>query len=114
MKFAELDRRMRGLEYFHGLRFLPGAWVVLRLDGHGFSRFTQERFEKPFDVRLHACMVETARAVLEAFQGIYAYTESDEISLLLPRDWDLYDRELEKSVSLSAGLASARFSLACG
>ncbi len=58
--------------------------------------------------------MEAARALLEELQGLYAYTESDEISLLLPRAWDLYDRELEKAVSLSAGLASAAFSLACG
>src|SRR3954447_6236668 len=37
-----------------------------------------------------------------------------QVSVLLPRAWDLYDRELEKAVSLSAGLASAAFSLACG
>lgn len=59
-------------------------------------------------------MVETAQAVLEEFQGLYAYTESDEISVLLPRDWALFDRELEKTISLSAGLASATFSLVCG
>jgi tRNA(His) 5'-end guanylyltransferase len=114
MKPDELDRRMRALEVFHSIHFLPGAWVLLRLDGRGFSRFTESRFEKPFDPRFHDCMVRTAAALLEDCQGIYAYTESDEISLLLPRAWDLYDRELEKAVSLSAGLASATFSLACG
>jgi tRNA(His) 5'-end guanylyltransferase len=52
--------------------------------------------------------------VLEDLQGLYGYTESDEISVLFPRDWAQFDRELEKAVSLSAGLASAAFSLACG
>ncbi len=59
-------------------------------------------------------MTRTAQAVLEEFQGIYAYTESDEISILLPRDWALFDRELEKVVSLSAAVASGTFSVACG
>lgn len=113
MKPDEFESQMRELEVFHSIRFLPGAWVILRLDGRGFSRFTESRFEKPFDQQFHAWMVQTAQAVLEEFQGIYAYTESDEISVLLPRTWDLYDRELEKAVSLSAGLASANFSLAC-
>ena len=54
------------------------------------------------------------QAVVEDLQGLYAYTESDEISVLFPRSWDLLDRELEKAVSLSAGLASAALSLACG
>lgn len=25
----EFEKRMRELEYFHGLRALPGAWVVI-------------------------------------------------------------------------------------
>src|SRR5262249_54838556 len=82
--------------------------------GRGFTRFTEGRFEKPFDPAFHALMIEAARAVLDDFQGVYAYTESDEISVLLPRDWGQYDRELEKVLSLSAGLASAAFSVGCG
>jgi len=109
---SDLDKQMRSLEYFHSLRFLPGAWVILRLDGRGFSQFTESRFEKPFDARFHEYMVQTTKVILEEFQGLYAYTESDEISVLLPRDWALFDRELEKTVSLSAGLASVTFSLA--
>jgi len=105
---------MRAREYFHSLRFLPGAWVILRVDGHGFSRLTEDRYEKPFDPTFHGCMVQTAQALLEQLGGRYAYTESDEISLLLPRDWDLFDRELEKAISLSAGVASATFSRAGG
>jgi tRNA(His) guanylyltransferase len=31
----EFEKRMRELEYFHGLRALPGAWVVIRVDGRG-------------------------------------------------------------------------------
>jgi tRNA(His) guanylyltransferase len=114
MKPSDFEQGMRSREHYHSLRFLPGAWVVLRVDGHGFSRFTESRFEKPFDVNVHGFMVQTAQALLEHMEGLYAYTESDEISLLLPRDWDLFDRELEKAVSLSAGVASATFSLASG
>jgi tRNA(His) guanylyltransferase len=41
-------------------------------------------------------------------------TESDEISILLPRDSDLFSRELEKLVSISAAVASATFTHAAG
>jgi tRNA(His) 5'-end guanylyltransferase len=110
----EFEDRMRALEVFHSLRLLPGAWVILRLDGRSFSRFTEAHFEKPFDVHFHDGMVQTAQAVLEDLQGLYAYTESDEISVLFPRAWGLFDRELEKAVSLSASSASAALSVAFG
>jgi hypothetical protein len=112
MRRDEFEDRMRALEVFHSLRLPPGAWVILRLDGRSFSRFTETHFDKPFDSRFHDLMVRTAQAVQEDLHGLYAYTESDEISVLLPRTWNLFDRE--KSVFLSAGLASAVFSLACG
>jgi tRNA(His) 5'-end guanylyltransferase len=114
MDSDSFEARLRSLEYFHSLRLLPGVWAVVRVDGRGFSRFTESRFAKPFDPAFHGCMVKTAQRLLEEFQGLYAYTESDEISLLLPRGWDLFDRELEKTVSLTAGVASATFTLACG
>jgi tRNA(His) 5'-end guanylyltransferase len=114
MQPDEFEGRMRALEVFHTLRLLPGAWVILRLDGRSFSRFTESRFEKPFDAGFHDGMVQTAQAVLEDFQGLYAFTESDEISVLFGRAWDLFDRELEKIVSLSASCASAALSLAFG
>ncbi|MFY0581847.1 tRNA(His) guanylyltransferase Thg1 family protein [Cystobacter fuscus] len=94
---------MREGEFFHSLRLLRGAWCVLRVDGRGFSRFTEAHYDKPFDVRMHEQMVRTASALLEELQGIYAYTESDEISVLFRPEWSLYDREVEKLVSLSAG-----------
>jgi tRNA(His) 5'-end guanylyltransferase len=114
MRPDEFEGRMRALEVFHSLRLPPGAWVILRLDGRGFSRFTEGRFEKPFDARFHDGMVRAAQAVLADLQGVYAYTESDEISVLFPRGWDLFDRELEKVVSLSASIAGATLSLAFG
>jgi tRNA(His) 5'-end guanylyltransferase len=114
---VESDRfeaRMRELEYFHGLRILPGVWPVVRVDGRGFTKWVGTRFEKPFDPKIRDWMIAAARALLEELQGIYAYTESDEISLLLPRETDLFDRELEKLVSVSAGVASAAFTHAAG
>ncbi|WP_165250462.1 tRNA(His) guanylyltransferase Thg1 family protein [Paludisphaera soli] len=114
MRASSFEGRMRAGECYHALRLPPSAWVVLRVDGHGFTRFTADRFEKPFDATFHEHMTDVARALLERFQGAYAYTESDEVSLLLPRDWALFDREVEKAVSLSAALASAAFATACG
>ncbi|QEH36326.1 tRNAHis guanylyltransferase [Aquisphaera giovannonii] len=114
MRPPDFEARMRAGECFHDVRMLPAAWAVLRLDGHGFTRFTGRRYEKPFDAAFHDQMIAAAGRLLERFQGLYAYTESDEISILLPRGWDLFDRELEKAASLSASLAGSVFSIACG
>ncbi len=114
MELSEVDREQREREIFHGLRVLPGAWTVVRVDGRSFSRFTAERFAKPFDEAFSAYMVGTAEALLVELQGCYAYTESDEISVLLPRETGLFGRSLEKLVSISAGIASAVFTSSSG
>ena len=110
----EFESRMREGEFFHSLRLLSGAWCVLRVDGRSFSRFTETHYEKPFDPRMHEQMVRTASALMEELEGLYAYTESDEISVLFRPEWSLFDREVEKLVSISAGVASATFTLAAG
>jgi tRNA(His) 5'-end guanylyltransferase len=114
MKPDILEERMRALEWYHSLTFPMGSWVILRLDGRSFSRLTEAQFEKPFDERFHQLMSTTARGLLEELQASYVYTESDEISVLLPRNFDLFDRELEKTLSISASIAAATFSLAHG
>lgn len=111
MKTDELDERMRQHEYFHALKVLPGLYSVVRVDGRSFTKLTRE-MEHPFDDEFHNGMVATATALLSELGGVYAFTESDEISVLLPRDTDLFGREVEKIVSVSAGIASSTFSLA--
>lgn len=77
MDSDSFESKMRAMEYFHNLRLLPGAWVVIRLDGRGFSGFTESRFDKPFDFKFHELMVQTTEALLAEMQGVYANTESD-------------------------------------
>ncbi len=108
------ERRMRALECFHSLRVLPGAWPVVRVDGRSFSRLTERRFGKPFDERFSALMTGAAEALLTELGGLFAYTESDEISVLLPRETTLFDREVEKLVSISAAVAAGVFSIGLG
>jgi len=110
-QFEALQRRR---ECYHDLRLLPGAWAIVRVDGRSFTRFTETRFDKPFDELFSRHMVTAAEALVSELNGRYAYTESDEISVLLPPHWDLFDRSLEKLVSLSAGITSAAFTAACG
>ena len=110
----DFESRMRELEWFHGIRVMPAAWPVIRVDGRSFTRLSDERFERPFDIRFHDLMVKTAEALLTELDGLLAFTESDEISVLLPAHTDLFSREVEKLVSISAGIASACFTLGLG
>lgn len=114
MSDQALEERMRRLERFRTLRIRRGAWPVVRLDGRSFHRFTEGRFEKPFDARFRDLMVTTARALMEELHAVYAYTMSDEISLLMPRDWGFFGRRVEKIASVTAGMASAALTDACG
>lgn len=117
MTFDELDRTMRVFETAHDHRALPGLFLVARLDGRGFTRLTKEAhdFEAPFDARFRDLMAATAEHLMGCgFQVVYAYGQSDEISLLFHRDEAAFGRKVRKIVSVLAGEASAKFSLLLG
>lgn len=109
MNSDKFEARMRALESYHSIKFPPNTWVVIRVDGRSFSSFTETmKFKKPFDSAFAGHMINVARSLVEEFQATYAFTESDEISLLLPPSWSLFDRELEKVVSVSAAAAASK------
>lgn len=117
MKFDDLDRRMRVFETAHDGCVLPQIHIVARLDGKNFTRLTKETLplEAPFDTRFRDAMLATAAHLMDAgFRVVYGYTQSDEISLLLHRDEDQFGRKRRKFLSVLAGEASAKFSLALG
>jgi tRNA(His) guanylyltransferase len=114
MRGDEFEAGQRAREWFHSLTVPVGAWTVVRVDGRGFTRFAEQHFDKPFDARFSGLMVETAQAMLTELHGRYAYTESDEVSLVLDPAHDLFGRSVEKLVSVTAGLASATFTHAAG
>jgi len=57
--------------------------IVVRIDGHKFSTFTKS-FKKPFDTILANTMVQTTEALVEEFKVSTGYTQSDEITLIIP------------------------------
>lgn len=103
-------------KYENAYRFyLPEKMpVIIRIDGRAFHSFTKG-LEKPFDDTLIEMMWDTARYLCENIQGCkLAYHQSDEISLLLTNydklnteSW--FDNNLQKIVSNSASLATAKF-----
>lgn len=117
MKFDDLDEKMRVFETAADLCVLPEVFVVARVDGRSFTRLTKEvcKFDAPYDVRFRDLMTSTAEALMTCgFQVLYAYTQSDEISLLFSPDEQLFNRKLRKYNSTLAGEASSRFSVKLG
>ena len=117
MKFDALDTQMRVFETAHDHCVLPGILMVARIDGRGFTRLTKEthKFEAPYDARFRDYMTATVEHLMNCgFRAIYGYTQSDEISILLHRDDDSFDRKLRKLESIFSGEASACFSLQLG
>ena len=118
MRFEELDVRLRAFETNDDHCVLPALHIVVRLDGRGFTRQTREvwRLDAPFDVRFRDHMLDTVEHLMTAcgFGVVYGYTQSDEISLLLRRDDATFGRKTRKLLSILAGEASARFTLAMG
>jgi len=117
MNFDKLDKTMRVYETNADLCVLPGIHMVARIDGRSFSRLTKEvcRFEAPYDVRFRDMMVETVKHLMVCgFRVVYAYTQSDEVSLLFHQDEDSFNRKLRKYHSILAGEASAKFTSLLG
>jgi len=96
----------KGLEKSHESKIPFYKHVVIRVDGHHFSSFTKGLI-KPFDNSFHLAMVETSKNLLSRFSASTVYTQSDEITLIIPATYKksgkslefnklsrLYDREL--------------------
>lgn len=85
--------------------------VITRIDGHNFKSLTKH-FDKPFDTKFRAAMRSPTHELVRQFQGaVFAYTQSDEISILLKDYTHLdtqaaYKNNLQKLVSLSASYAT--------
>ncbi|MEK6615519.1 MAG: tRNA(His) guanylyltransferase Thg1 family protein, partial [Bacteroidota bacterium] len=108
---------MRVFEEAGDISIIPGLFVVVRLDGRSFSRLTHEtkKFEVPFDEIFHNAMVATTEHCMKCgFRAIFGYTQSDEISILLHADDNLFDRKSRKIISIFSGEASGFFSLKVG
>ncbi|KAG2497128.1 hypothetical protein HYH03_004719 [Edaphochlamys debaryana] len=90
---------------------LPGCWIVVRIDGKGFTKFCDVHgFEKPNDKRALDLMDACAAAVMTEFPEIrLAYGESDEYSFVLPRSTDMYGRRASKIVSLIVSCFTANY-----
>jgi tRNA(His) guanylyltransferase len=112
MKRSDFGDLMKTREAWASSEVPEVCWPIVRVDGRGFSGLTEARYRKPFDEEFAGRMRLTAVALLGELGGVIGYTQSDEISIVLPPDWSMFNRRAEKAASVAAGMASASFSLA--
>jgi len=104
-----LAARMKSYEAHFDQTLPLDKSIILRLDGHGFSRFTSH-FARPFDERIHTAMISTCADLLHFFpRATVAYTQSDEITLVFPEGVQSFNERVQKLCSLSASYCSVRF-----
>lgn len=93
------------------------TYTIIRLDGKAFHTFTRG-YEKPYSDLIVKWMDATAIELCKNIQGVkFAYTQSDEISLLLTdfenrmtEAW--FDGNIQKIVSIAASIATTAFNKA--
>jgi len=92
-----LDDRIKEYEREYEKKVPEDFHIMIRIDGHKFSKFTKG-FIKPFDFILSETMRRTAIELMKEFGAITGYTQSDEITLLIPslKDNTIDNREKEK------------------
>lgn len=100
--------KMRSREYFHDLKLPSGMWKIIRVDGKGFSSLTKN-MKHPFDLRFRDRMIFAAKSLMKEMNGRYAHTHSDEISILFPPDWEMFNNGVEKLVTTAASMATRAF-----
>ena len=114
MNIREISELMSTYEAANETVFPKRNWIVVRLDGRGFTKLTKtgDAFEKPFDERFKEGMVITADALMNCgFDMPLAYTQSDEISVVISPNCSAFGRRSQKLTTVLSGQASATMSL---
>lgn len=89
----------------------PSNWIVVRIDGRGFSKFTKKYdFTKPNDRRaldlMNAAATEVVRSLVDI---ILAYGQSDEYSFVFHEEATLFERRSAKLATTVATMFTAEY-----
>lgn len=103
-RFKDAEKALR-------IRVPEGGFVIVRVDGKAFHTYTR-RMTKPFDINLSKAMDAAMRGlVMRDLPATFAYTQSDEISVLIDQrtgqPW--FDGQVQKIASVAASMATAHF-----
>lgn len=109
-----IDERMKGYEATSDLRLPRRMPMIIRVDGKCFHTLLRKA-EKPFDPLMTFAMDAAAGRLCQEISGTrLAYTQSDEISLVVRDDDSLatepwLDKRVQKMCSVAASIAAVTF-----
>ncbi len=105
--------RMKQYELVTRTVLPPKTFTIVRVDGKAFHSYLRGA-EKPFDPTVMDAMQDVAREMCEQMGGArFAYTQSDEVSVLLtdldPKAQAWFGGQVQKIASVSASIATMAF-----
>ena len=109
-----IDDRMKEYEGASDFRLTTRLPLIIRVDGKCFHTLLRGA-DKPFDQKVIKAMADTAAELCRQIAGTrLAYTQSDEISLVVRDDNTIatqpwMDRRIQKMCSISASIAAVAF-----
>ena len=117
-KSLSLGERMKKYEEIHDASISNDEYIVFRLDGCSFSKFTNAVCKQPFDENFTDAMVLTVNDLIIKFNCVVGYTHSDEITLVIKPHKNeekneyyphIYSGRIQKLTSIFASTATIRF-----
>ena len=101
---------MKDYEVYSSLKVPKNSKVIMRLDGRAFHKLASDlNLVKPYDKNFYRVMSQVCEDLFKEFSPLFAYTFSDEISLLF--DTLPFDGRIEKLDSVIASFTSSSFVL---
>ena len=103
MRADYFDKKMRAFEEANDSHLIPEMFVLARIDGRNFGRLAKKELKvPPFDIGMRDAMLSTTKHVILSttkhvidcgFKSVYGFTQSDEISILLIRQYTIHTME---------------------
>jgi tRNA(His) 5'-end guanylyltransferase len=112
MKSDNFGDRIKGYESCGELTLTSNLPIIVRLDGNSFSKLTKRLdFKKPFDEEFRKAMESAMVGVFDYSGAKLAYSQSDEITLLInnPLNVKFLSNRISKICSLLASVATNSF-----
>jgi tRNA(His) 5'-end guanylyltransferase len=111
--YDEFGNRMKSYEAMTEIRLMSYLPTFARVDGRSFHSFTKG-MRRPYDDRMAASMIDTAKSLAIETEASMAYTQSDEISILLTdfatENTDAwFDGNIQKISSVASSILTAEF-----